>query len=225
MPLLDPKKKHPMVMPDGTPIRQVVHLKSVIDHPRITVGDFSYYHNFTILEDYAAALAPYIFPLSPERLVIGRFVQIAHGARFITSSANHDMSGFSTYPFQNFMMTSETTTEDFEAFFETAAVKGDTVIGSDVWLGADAMVMPGVTIGDGAIVSAGAVVVKDVPPYTIVGGNPAVPIKRRFSDGIIADLIEIRWWDWPVERIEANHRAITGADLEALKVARETPGA
>ena len=217
MPLLDASKKHPMAMPDGTVIPQVVHLNSVIDHPRIEVGDHSYYHNFSVLEDYAAAIAPYIFPLSPERLVIGKFVQIAHGARFITSSANHDMTGFSTYPFLNFMMTPETTEDDFREFFRVAADKGDTVIGNDVWIGMDAAVMPGVTIGDGAIVSARAVVVKDVAPYTIVGGNPAKLVKRRFSDEVTAALLDIRWWDWPIEVIEENLRLITGNDIEALR--------
>ena len=217
MPLLDASKTHPMVMPDGTVIRQVVHLKAVIDHPRIEVGDHSYYHNFAVLEDYAAAIAPYTFPLSPERLIIGKFVQIAHGARFVTSSANHDMSGFSTYPFLNFMMTPATTEADFKAFFKQAAVKGDTVVGHDVWIGLDALIMPGVTIGDGAIVSAGAVVVNDVPPYTIVGGNPAGLVKRRFSDAVTAALLEIQWWHWPIEAIEANLPLIMGAEIEPLR--------
>ena len=107
MNLLNRDKKYPMFLPDGTSIKQTVYLKEVINHPRISVGAYSYYHNFEILEDYAAYLAPYLFPLSPDRLDIGKFVQIAHGVRFITSSANHKMSGFSTYPFMNFMMTSE----------------------------------------------------------------------------------------------------------------------
>ena len=217
MPLLDASKKHPMVLPDGTIISQVVHLKAVIDHPRIDVGDYSYYHDFSVQENYAATIAPYTFPLSPERLVIGKFVQIAHGARFVTSSANHDMTGFSTYPFLNFMMTEETTEEDFKNFFKTAAAKGDTVVGNDVWIGMDAVIMPGVTIGDGAIVSARAVVVKDVAPYTIVGGNPARPVKRRFADDVTAALLEIQWWHWPIEIIEENLGLITGCNIEPLR--------
>ena len=124
MPLLDPAKRHPMVMPDGTVVRQVVHLKAVIDHPRIAVGEFSYYHHFEELPDYAAFLAPYLFPLSPEKLVIGKFVQIAHGVRFITSSANHDMRGLSTYPFTNFTMTPETTRDDILAMFQVPGAQG-----------------------------------------------------------------------------------------------------
>ena len=219
MPLLDASKKHPMVMPDGTVIEQVVHLKAVIDHPRIAVGDFSYYHDFQLRENYAQVIAPYLFALSPEKLVIGRFAQIAHGVRFITSSANHDMNGFSTYPFANFMMTEEMTEADVKDLFAMTATKGDTVIGNDVWIGMEAVIMPGVTVGDGAIVSSRAVVVKDVPPYTIIGGNPAQPVKKRFPDDVIAALLDIQWWRWPVAVIEENLDAITGADIEALRQA------
>ena len=217
MPLLDPTKKHPMVMPDGTIIEQVVHLNQVIDHPRIEVGDFSYYHDFELRSDYAGTIAPYLFALSPEKLVIGRFAQIAHGVRFITASANHDMRGFSTYPFWNFMMTEETTQDEVRDIFSTVSTKGDTLVGNDVWIGMGAVIMPGVTIGDGAIVSSAAVVVEDVAPYSIVGGNPARRLKKRFDDDVIAALLEIRWWDWSVALIEANLAAIAGADIEALK--------
>jgi virginiamycin A acetyltransferase len=215
--LLDPNKKHPMVMPDGTVIKQVVHLNQVIDHPRIEVGDFSYYHNFEELEDYAGFLAPYLFPLSPEKLIIGKFAQFAHGVRFITSSANHVTSGLTTYPFYNFMMTPDTTREDIMDILGAQSQKGDTVVGNDVWIGMDAMIMPAVTIGDGAIISARSVVINDVEPYTVVGGNPAKPIKKRFSDDVIETLLQIKWWDWPVEKIEANINAITGADIDTLQ--------
>lgn len=214
---LDPSKKHPMVMPDGTVIKQVVHLKEVIDHPRIEVGEFSYYHNFDELEDYAGCLAPYLFPLSLDRLVIGKFVQMAHGVRFITASANHDMSGFSTYPFWNFTMSPETTGEDIVAMFHKSGNRGDTVVGNDVWIGMDALIMPGVKIGDGAIIGSRAVVTKDVEPYTVVGGNPAQPIRRRFDDAIVDALLEIRWWEWPIQKIEANIEVITDCNLDALK--------
>lgn len=220
MGLLDPTKTYPMVMPDGTEIKQVVHLNRVIDHPRIEIGDFTYFGHMEVLEDYAGYLAPYLFPLSPEKLVIGRFCQIAHGVRFVTSSANHDMSGLSTYPFANFMMTSETTAEEIEALFNVPGNKGDTVIGNDVWIGMDAVVMPGVTIGDGAIVSARSVVVKDVEPYTIVGGNPARALKKRFDRETIETLLEVRWWDWDAGTIEANLGAIRARDLGALRAVR-----
>lgn len=222
MPLLDPGKTYPMVMPDGTPVRTVVHLATVIDHPRMAIGDFTYFGHFAVLEDYAAFLAPYLFPLSPEKLVIGRFCQIAHGARFITSSANHDMSGFSTYPFNIFTMNESTTIEEMRAMFEVPGRKGDTVVGNDVWIGTEALVMPGVTIGDGAIIGARSVVTRDVAPYTVVAGNPARLVRTRFDAASVRALQQIAWWDWPVDVIEANVGAITGADLDALAaVARQ----
>lgn len=214
---LDPTTKYPMVMPDGTVIKTVVHLNQVIDHPRMEIGDFSYFGHLDVLEDYAAFLAPYLFPPSPEKLIIGKFCQIAHGVRFITSSANHDMSGFSTFPFNNFTMHEKTTLDDIKALFNIPGRKGDTVVGNDVWIGMEATIMPGVTIGDGAIVAARAVVTRDVAPYTIVGGNPAVPIKKRFEAAVIDALVKIQWWNWPIEKITANVDAITGADIAALE--------
>lgn len=222
MPLLDPSKTHPMSMPDGTVIRQVVHLNRVIDHPRMEIGDFSYYHNFEELDDYASVIAPYLFPPSPEKLVIGKFCQFAHGVRFITSSANHDMSGFSTYPFRNFMMTPQTGMDEVAAMFEVPGRKGDTNVGNDVWMGMDAIAMPGVTIGHGCIVAARSVVVSDLPPYTIAGGNPAKPLKQRFDDRTIETLLSLRWWDWPIEAVEAHIDAICGADLETLQTVAGT---
>lgn len=221
MPLLDSHKKYPMHMPDGTCIKHVVHLKAVIDHPRIHVGEFTYYHHFELLEDYASFLAPYLFPLSLDHLIIGKFVQIAHGVRFITSSANHSMNGFSTYPFANFMMNSQTTSEDIVAMFEAAQNKGDTIVGNDVWIGMDATIMPGVRIGDGAIIAAKSVVTHDVAPYTIVGGNPSRVIKPRFDANVIQALERIQWWNWSIETIEAHKDVIAGNDLEALLALNE----
>lgn len=215
--LLSSTKKYPMSMPDGTEIKQVVHLKEVITHPRISVGEFSYYHNFDVLEDYASFLAPYLFALSLDRLIIGKFVQIAHGVRFITSSANHKTSGFSTYPFANFRMTSQTTSEEIVSMFEASKNRGDMVIGNDVWIGLDATIMPGITIGDGAIIGAKSVVTHDVEPYTVVAGNPARVIKKRFDDEIIKRLLKIQWWNWPIQTIEDHRDVITGNDMDALE--------
>ena len=201
MSLLNSNKKHPMTMPDGTVIKQTVHLKEVLKHPRINVGEFSYYHNFEELEDYASFLAPYLFPFSEDSLIIGKFVQIAHGVRFITNSANHKLDGFSTYPFNNFMMTSDTTNEDIMNMLKTPKNKGDSIVGNDVWIGFEAIIMSGVKIGDGAIIGAKSVVTKDVKPYTVVGGNPARFIKQRFDDDIIEILLKIKWWDWSIEKI------------------------
>lgn len=204
-------------MPDGTVVKTVVHLNQVIEHPRMEIGDFSYFGHLEELTDYAGYLAPFLFPLSPEKLTIGKFCQIAHGVRIITSSANHDMSGFSTYPFNNFMMTPQTTMEEIKAMFQTPNQKGDTIIGNDVWIGMEAVIMPGVNIGDGAIISSRAVVTKDVEPYTIVGGNPAKPLKKRFDEETTQALLDIQWWNWSVEKIEENIEHIRSADISILK--------
>ena len=213
MPVLDPRRTHPMRTPDGQEIRQVVHLNAVIDHPRMIIGDHSYLHRFDAVTDYAAALAPYLFAESPEQLVIGKFVQIAHGACVITQSANHDTRGFSTYPFQQ--MLGHADIADVADACRPGPVL-DNTIGHDAWIGMDAMVMPGVTIGNGAIIAARSVVVRDVPPYTVVGGNPAKVVKQRFPDAVIARLQELAWWDWPVTTIADHAAAITGADLARL---------
>jgi len=209
-------QKHPMVMPDGTVIEEVVHLKEVINHPRIEVGEFSYYHNFEKLDNYALSLAPYLFELSLDKLIIGKFVQIAHGVRFITSSANHKMDGFSTYPFMNFMMSEKTTSEDIVEMFQSNPSKGDTVVGNDVWIGMEATIMAGVTIGDGVIIASKSVVTKDIEPYSVVGGNPARVIKKRFDQNTINQLQKISWWDWSIEKIEKNIDLIRGDDIEKL---------
>ncbi|MCL4122968.1 UNVERIFIED_CONTAM: hypothetical protein GTU68_039718 [Idotea baltica] len=127
------------------------------------------------------------------------------------------MNGFSTYPFNNFTMHQLTSPEDIQALFEVPGRKGDTVIGHDVWIGMEAVVMPGVNIGHGAIIGARSVVARDVPPYTIVAGNPAQPVKQRFEKKLTKTLLEVQWWDWSVEKIEANMDAITGDDIDSLK--------
>jgi virginiamycin A acetyltransferase len=209
MPLLNVNAVHPITTPDGTVITNTVYLQNVINHPRITVGAYSYASNFTPQTDWARTLAPYLFPISKEKLIIGKFCQFAHGTKFITSSANHPMGGFSTYPFRVFKP---------ETMIDYINLPSrDTVVRHDVWIGHDATIMPGVTIGSGAIIASGAVVTKDVAPYTIVGGNPARAIRQRFSDEVIAELLDIAWWDWPIDKIEANLAAIEEADIEALK--------
>lgn len=209
MPLLDASARHPIRLPDGTEVPTAVYLRNVIDHPRWQIGDYSYASNLAAPADWAQTLAPYLFAFSREKLTIGRFCQFAHGTLFITSSANHPMAGFSTYPFRIFR-------PETMADYLNLPVK-DTVIGNDVWTGHGVMVMPGVTVGDGAIIAAGSVVTKDVPAYAIAGGNPAQVIRMRFPDEVIAELLAIRWWDWDIGRIEASLAAIEGADIGALK--------
>ena len=202
---LDP---HPMA---GFP--QVGFLKPLVKSPNVVVGDYTYYDDPEGPEHFEAKCVLYHFPFVGDKLVIGKFCALARGVKFIMNGANHKLSGFSTYPFYIFGNGWEAVTPRMEDL----PYKGDTVIGNDVWLGYDALLMPGVKVGDGAIVAARAVVTGDVPPYAIVGGNPARVVKQRFPDEVVADLLAIRWWDWPVDKITRNLHAIVGADLSALR--------
>jgi virginiamycin A acetyltransferase len=211
-PFLDAAARHPIILPNGEVHAPTVHLNRVIDHPNIEIGDYTYYSDFDAIEDYASRLAPYLYPGSPEKLIIGKFVQIAHGARFVTASANHPMGGFSTYPFASFNPDEMAT-----AYVEEVGRRGDTVVGNDVWIGFEALIMPGVTIGDGAVIGSRTVVSRDVPAYAIAVGNPATVARRRFDDKTVERLIELRWWDWPIEIIERNRTAIETADPALLE--------
>jgi len=207
---LDAAARHPMRFPDGRENPCMVHLARVIDHPNISVGDFTYANDFDPPADWAARLAPYTYAGAPERLVIGRFGQFAHGARFITASANHAMDGISSYPFAIF------DSSQVADFMARLGKLPDTVIGHDVWIGHGALVLPGAQIGNGVIIGAGAVVAGQVPDYAVVAGNPARVVRMRFPASQVAMLSALRWWDWPVERISASLEAITGGDVAAL---------
>ena len=209
--VLDAALPHPMHLPNGQPNSGLVHLNRVIAHPNIEIGDFTYASSFDPPQDWAARLAPYLYPGAPERLEIGRFCQIAHGVRIITDSANHPMAGFSTYPFAIFDLTR------LRDYVDQLGALRDTVIGNDVWLGDGAVILPGARIGSGVIVGANAVVGGEVPDYAIVAGNPGRVIRRRFDDATIARLMALRWWDWPTDRIEAATPALARADLDALE--------
>lgn len=206
--LPDAARRHPITLPDGSPHVGTVHLKAVIDHPRFVVGDYTYASDFDPPEDWAARLAPYLFPFSQESLSIGKFCQIAHGVRFIGSSANHATDGLTTYPFTVF---------DPDAMTGYQPDTRDTTIGHDVWLGYGAMVLPGARIGNGVIVGAGSVVRGAIPDYAIVTGNPAKVVRMRFSEDVIARLNALAWWDWPAERIAAARPAFEVGDVGALE--------
>jgi virginiamycin A acetyltransferase len=207
MPFIDANSIFPITHPDGTVSRTTIFLKNVVNHPRMEIGDYTYFTHYGKLGETGEILAPYLFRGSREKLVIGKFVQIARGSYFITSSANHPMWGVTTFPFRIFRP---------ETFgYEDLPVK-DTVVGHDVWIGHDAVVMPGVHIGAGAIIAARSVVTRNVPAYSIVGGNPAAVIRMRFEDDVISKLLEIAWWDWPIEKIEANIPVLERGDLSTL---------
>jgi virginiamycin A acetyltransferase len=209
---VNPNEKFPVKLPDGSDWPNTICLKNFIDHPNIQVGDYTYFNDFRLpVSDVRQVLAPYLHQGAPEKLIIGKFVQIAHGVQFITSSANHQMDGFSTYPFNIF---GEPWSTNYEAKWPN---KGDTIVGNDVWIGHEALIMPAITIGDGAIIASRSVVTKDVPPYTIVAGNPAKVIRHRFDDQTIGHLLEIQWWNWPIEVINKNIHAIVAADIDLLK--------
>jgi virginiamycin A acetyltransferase len=207
MPVPDPSIRHPIAGWKGT-----AYLRAVVKSPLIEVGDFSYYDDSRGPEHFEARCVRYHFDFIGDRLIIGKFVAIAQGAQFIMNGANHPMGGFSTYPFN---MVGFTDKPAFSADGLTS--RGDTVIGNDVWIGRDAVIMPGVTISDGAIIGAHAVVAKDVPPYAVVVGNPGIVKHLRFDAETISALLAIRWWDWPIETIQANVALIAGADIDALR--------
>lgn len=192
-----------------------VYLQNVVTDPSIEVGDYSIYDDFVNdPRDFQRNNVLYHYPINHERLVIGKFCSIACGAKFLFNSANHALGSLSTYTFPLFF---EEWGTDVEHLTDAWDNKGDIIVGNDVWIGYEAVILAGVTIGDGAIIGARAVVTKDVPPYTIVGGVPARPIRKRFSDDVIARLEALRWWDWPEERIAANLEAIQSGDIDRMK--------
>ncbi|TCS97353.1 virginiamycin A acetyltransferase [Pseudofulvimonas gallinarii] len=202
----DPSNPHPM---PGFP--QVCYIRNTIRNPNIIVGEYTYYDDPENPEDFERNVL-YHLPFIGDRLVIGRFCAIARGARFIMNGANHKMDGLSTYPFQIFGNGWEKVMPERSGL----GSRGDTVIGNDVWIGYEALIMPGVKIGNGAIVAARSVVASDVPAYTLVGGNPARPIRQRFDPQKVARLEALAWWDWPVETITRHLELIVGADVDAL---------
>jgi virginiamycin A acetyltransferase len=190
-------------------IKRTVFLKNVIQNPKIQVGDYTYYDDPEDVHNFEKNVL-YLFDFLEDRLIIGKFCQIASGVKCIMNGANHPLNGASTYPFKVFG----------KAWAEAElapASKGDTVVGNDVWLGHSAVLLPGVHIGDGAIVGAQSVVTQNVEPYAIVGGNPARLIRKRFDEETIAFLLDLAWWDWPVEKITEHISLLTRGDMAGLR--------
>ena len=205
----DPLTLHPVA---GFP--RVGFLKAFVNHPGIEVGAFSYYDDPQGPEGFVERCVLHHYDFMGDKLVIGKFCAIATGVTFIMNGANHALTGFSTYPFNIFGRGWE---EGFDKATIDTGFKGDTIVGNDVWIGHEATIMPGVRIGDGAIIAAKSVVTGEVPPYAVVGGNPSRTLRKRFPDDVISELLAIRWWDWSVDKISRNLNAIRGADLLALQ--------
>ena len=194
---------------------QTVYLKNTITDPSIQVGDYTIYNDFVNdPADFEKNNVLYHYPVNQDRLIIGKFCSIACGAKFLFNSANHTLSSLSSYPFPLFFEEWGLDKQNVTASWDN---KGDIIIGNDVWIGYEAVLMAGVTIGDGAVIGARAVVTKDIPPYTIAGGVPARPIKRRYTEETIAALSSLKWRDWPEERIAQNLDAIQSGQLDWLK--------
>ena len=204
------KLKHPnpdMLYPIPG-VERTIFLKNIVKNPNIIVGDYTYY------DDPADPLSfednvLYHFDFMGDKLIIGKFVQIAAGIKFIMNGANHYLGGYSSFPFILFKSYWPNV-----PFADTS--KGDTLIGNDVWIGNSVTFMPGVKIGDGAVIGTNSVVTKDIEPYSVVAGNPAKLIRKRFDDDTIEFLLKLKWWDWPIEKIGANVLHIMNADREGL---------
>lgn len=199
-----------------TAFPQIGFLKNIVRSPLITAGDFSYYDDPDGPEHFEEKCVLYHFDFIGDRLQIGRYCALAQGVAFIMNGANHAMQGFSTYPFGIFPGAWR---DGFDPAAYASGYRGDTTVGNDVWIGTKVTILPGVTIGDGAIIGAHAVVASDVPPYSVLAGNPGRVAKQRFSDDVVKRLLAIAWWNWPVDKVTRHIAAITGADIEALESA------
>jgi virginiamycin A acetyltransferase len=204
-----PDPNNPFPLPEHP---RLVFLKSRITRPNIIVGDYTYYDDPAGVEKFEANVL-YHFDFVGDKLIIGKFCAVATGVKFIMNGGNHNIQDFPSYPFAIF---SGDWRERLPADYAFPS-RGDTVVGNDVWLGYDSLIMPGVKIGDGAIVASRSVVTKDVPPYHIVGGNPARVLRARFDAATIQALLEIRWWDWDAAKITRNLAAICGTDIARLR--------
>ncbi|MEN8212349.1 MAG: CatB-related O-acetyltransferase [Thermodesulfobacteriota bacterium] len=199
-----PELKYPLAEESG-----IVFLKNIVQNNNIIIGDYTYYHDFDNPKSFEKNVK-YHFDFIGDKLIIGKFCSLAHDTKFIMNGGNHRTDWFTNYPFPIFGNGWE------KAMPDSWPNKGDTIIGNDVWFGFNTMVMPGVTIGDGAIIATGSVVTSDVAPYSVVGGNPAKFIKKRFDDTTIEELLKIRWWDWSIEKISKNLKAICSNNLESM---------
>lgn len=181
---------------------QTVYLKSVIKNPNIMVGEYTIYNDFVNdPRDFEKNNVLYHYPINNDKLIIGKFTSVACGAKFMFTSGNHTLKSFSNYTFPIFFEEWGLPVSEIKDAWDN---KGDIVIGNDVWIGYEAVITQGVTIGDGAVIGTRALVTKDVPPYTIVGGVPAKVIRKKFTEEKIKELLELKWWNWDDDKIKEN---------------------
>ncbi len=206
-----------MDIPDKNKIFPLEHhnklcfLKNIITNPNIIVGDYTYYDDFDDVHNFEKNVK-YHFDFVGDKLIIGKFCMIASGVTFIMNGGNHLTDSISSYPFSIFGGDWANAMEG-----KSFPFKGDTLVGNDVWIGHNAVIMPGLKIGDGAIIATNSTVTKNVEPYTIVGGNPAKPIRKRFSAEQIEILLQLQWWNWDIEKITQSVKILTGSDVNALR--------
>ncbi len=201
------KTPNPNVIYPVNGFDSVIYVKPTITNPNIIVGDFTYFSD----KDFESRVTHH-YEFYGDKLIIGKFCQIAAGVTFVMNGANHQMNAVSTFPFYIL----EGWVQDVPPLSEMP-VKGDTVIGNDVWIGQNTTIMAGVTVGDGAIIGANSVLASDVEPYTIVVGNPAKPIRRRFDDELIELMLKFKWWDKHIEEINGLIPLLSNSDLEFVK--------
>ena len=201
----DPNQRFPLPNYD-----RLCFLKNIVTNPNIIVGDYTYYDDFESVSNFEKNVK-YHFDFIGDKLIIGKFCMLASGVTFIMNGGNHLVDAVSTYPFAIFG-------GDWSGAMDGKSYpsKGDTIVGNDVWIGHGAVIIPGVTIGDGAIIGTKSVVTKEVAPYAVVGGNPAKEIKKRFSEDQIEQLLKLKWWDWEMERITQQLEYLTSGNVDAL---------
>lgn len=201
------KKTNPNIINPIANFKNIIYVKPTIKNPNITVGDFTYFGE----EDFESHVTHH-YDFNGDKLIIGKFCQIAAGVNFVMNGANHQMNAASTYPFYI-----------FEGWDQKAPplselpLKGDTVIGNDVWIGQNATILPGVHIGDGAIIGMDSVVAKDIAPYSVAVGNPAKEIRKRFDDELIQLMLKLKWWDMEIDEINKLIPVLTDGNLERVK--------
>lgn len=198
----DPNTVHPI-----SGYENEIYVKPTLKNPNICVGEFTY-----IADSDFESHVTHLYDWNGDRLIIGKFCQIAAGVEFVMNGANHQMNAVTTFPFYTLEGWDMSPPEKHDL-----PLKGDTVIGSDVWVGQNAVILPGVHIGDGAIIGADSVVGSDIAPYTVVVGNPARPLRKRFDDELITLLLDFRWWDRPIDEINSLIPLLTCSDLEKVK--------